>query len=186
MARSSFGYHRMNTRAIPSSNLTHGTTNGFAYIQDGTVFMKGDDTTWLADGEFRNRFPLPRSWFCPYFWFPLPSLSFPFKWRLRRSVLFQMRTNIEHITIHTTWDSSSSISTVHLGDARSGPLDGLLAEVSGPFSLLTDRRSSGCFLTPESNFTGAVVRKQWSKQHQLRRNNPSPTQVAAYKNGVGL
>ncbi|THU94302.1 hypothetical protein K435DRAFT_966883 [Dendrothele bispora CBS 962.96] len=41
-------------------------------------------------------------------------------------------------------------------------------------------------LTPESNFTGVVVQKHRSKQHQLQRNNPSPTQVAAYKNGVGL
>ncbi|THU77054.1 hypothetical protein K435DRAFT_824424 [Dendrothele bispora CBS 962.96] len=32
--------------------------NGLAHIQDGTVFMKGDDTTWLADGEFRNSVPI--------------------------------------------------------------------------------------------------------------------------------
>ncbi|THU89315.1 hypothetical protein K435DRAFT_802816 [Dendrothele bispora CBS 962.96] len=73
-ARSSFGYHRINTRAIPSSivawdemvtSIKNRRFNFFADIDpthgtvkmepDGTVFMKGDDTTWLADGELRNR-----------------------------------------------------------------------------------------------------------------------------------
>ncbi|THU83210.1 hypothetical protein K435DRAFT_689942, partial [Dendrothele bispora CBS 962.96] len=35
-------------------NKSFALNNGLAYVQNGSVFMKGNDTTWLADGKFRN------------------------------------------------------------------------------------------------------------------------------------
>ncbi|THU94303.1 hypothetical protein K435DRAFT_966884 [Dendrothele bispora CBS 962.96] len=35
-------------------NKSFASDNSLAYVQDGMMFMKGDNTTWLTDGEFRN------------------------------------------------------------------------------------------------------------------------------------
>ncbi|THU89349.1 hypothetical protein K435DRAFT_969168 [Dendrothele bispora CBS 962.96] len=111
------------------------STTGFAYIQDGTVFMKGDDTTWLADGEFRNS--------------------------IRISSISQHNTSLFILDINRApWGCAiwPAWWTVGGGQWRfPDEIDILEGVHDNEHNQVTWHTGPGCFLSPESNFTGAVV-----------------------------
>ncbi|THU89317.1 hypothetical protein K435DRAFT_802818 [Dendrothele bispora CBS 962.96] len=155
-------------------NQSFALDKGLVYVHDGTVFMKRDYTTWLADGELRNSSHY------------LLRVSL-FKQRLGSSVLFQT-------------DSSFSISTVRLEDVRSDQLGGLLAEVNG---VLLWRSRNGVGLRPEKTSNvqgGGLFAIEWDENRiavgslfhaavpaDIVRGSPNPSQwgslVAALEHG---
>ncbi|THV01816.1 hypothetical protein K435DRAFT_836737 [Dendrothele bispora CBS 962.96] len=172
---------------------THGTVNyvnkSFALqlprVRPGWngVHVKGDDTTWLADGEFRNSFS--RCWLLAvpcnsehYLYFyvylsmtiplpvsvPVPISGFHYlllvsrsKRGLGSSVLFQTV-----LSLFSDFLTSVRISRLFILDINRAPWGCAIWS-----AWWTVGRGSGCFLTPDFDFTGAVV-------------------VTAYKNGVGF
>ncbi|KAK7442477.1 hypothetical protein VKT23_016074 [Stygiomarasmius scandens] len=124
---------------------THGTVNyvdqsfaldnGLAYVQDGTVFMKGDDTTWLGDGENRNS--------------------------VRISSIAQYNTGLFILDINRApWGCAIWPAWWTVGGGQwpfTGEIDILEGVHDNEHNQVTWHTGPGCQLTPESNFTGAIV-----------------------------
>ncbi|THU98354.1 hypothetical protein K435DRAFT_856699 [Dendrothele bispora CBS 962.96] len=150
--------------------------NGLAYVQDGLVFMKGDDTTWLANGEFRSS--------------------------VRISSISQYNTGLLILDINRApWGCAIWPAWWTVGGCR-WPLAKLILIFSREFTtvhitkLYGIHTGPGCFLTPESNFTSAVVfahraqpsyffgdiNKGTAKIIPTMTTQSLPAQVAAFKN----
>ncbi|THU98358.1 hypothetical protein K435DRAFT_661045 [Dendrothele bispora CBS 962.96] len=116
-------------------NKSFALDNGLAYVQDGTVFMKGDDTTWLADGEFRNS--------------------------VRISSISQYNTGLFILDINRApWGCAIWPAWWTVGGGQwpfTGEIDILEGVHDNEHNQVTWHTGPDCFLTPESNFTGAVV-----------------------------
>ncbi|THV01840.1 hypothetical protein K435DRAFT_793049 [Dendrothele bispora CBS 962.96] len=128
-------------------NKSFASDNGIAYVQDGKVLMKGDVTTWLADGELRNS--------------------------IRISSISQCNTRLFMLDInHAPWGCAiwPAWWTVVGGQ---WPFF-----IDGPAKSISSKESTTTSIT---KLSGIQVPSNGQNNTNLRRNDPSPAQVAAYK-----
>jgi len=129
-----------------ASDPTHGTVtyvnesfafaNGLAYVEDdGTVIMKGDNTTTLSEGQYRNS--------------------------VRISSVTQYNTGLFILDLNRApWGCGVWPAWWTLGGGQwpyTGEIDIIEGVHDNQHNQVTWHTGPGCYLTPESNFTGTIV-----------------------------
>jgi hypothetical protein len=117
-------------------NDTYAFQNGLAYVDsDGTVIMQGDNTTWLTEGQNRSS--------------------------VRISSIAEYNTGLFILDLNRApWGCGVWPAFWTLGGGQwpyTGEIDIIEGVHDNEHNQVTWHTGPGCFLTPESNYTGSLV-----------------------------